>query len=410
MKEAVVTSIVVGTAPWLLNVSRFGMDCNIAPFMASIGALAVYCGYLQSPSGRRNILLTLGAAVLGLVAYSYNVGWMYLPLFVLILSVWMIKKKKITCRELILPACVLFIVVLPILIFAVRSNIPQLNTDIRILWWTSPCLPVGRVKASFISFDGNVFYNIWQNLLNGYHMYVDGTDNLSWNSVGNMGPYYLFTWPFFLVGFITMLRRRQGRDIFILSAEFAMIPIILLVTPNYNHWIFLHFPVLLTIAEGICVLASKVAETDVRRVFLISAAITYTLFAARFCKLYFSTDRFTGWETSAVSVLQSLHTDQYKKVYFDSDNGDFLYFIRFCLPVSPYEYQETRDNPYSKTELGTSDHYANFERVGDSAIEKGSLFIVENSLSGNYAEKLEGKSPVCSFVYVYQQYDVYEYR
>lgn len=409
IKESIVTSIVVGTAPWLLNVSRFGMDCNIAPFMASIGALVVYFGYLQSPSKKRNILLTLGAAILGLVAYSYNVGWMYLPLFVLIFSVRMIKKKKITFKELVLPACVLFIVVLPILIFAVRSNIPQLNKDIRILWWTSPCLPVGRVKASFISFDGNVFYNIWQNLLNGFHMYADGTDNLSWNSVGNMGPYYLFTWPFFLAGFITMIRRKKDSDIFILSAEFAMIPVILLVTPNYNHWIFLHFPVLLTIADGIFIVASKIAEMNVRKVFLISMALTYALFTVRFIDQYFDPVRYTGWETGSVHVLQSLHADQYKKVYFDSDNGEFLYFIRFCLPVSPYEYQETRDNPYSKTELGTTDHYANFERIGNATPENDSLFILENSLAGNYEERLQGKKPIASFIFRYTQYDVYEY-
>lgn len=294
------------------------------------------------------------------------------------------------------------------MIFAIRSNISQLNTDMSILWWTSPSLLVGRVKESFISFDGNIFENIGHNLIEGLIMFLNGTDQLSWNSVGNIGPYYMFVCPFFIMGFITMIRRRRDQDIFVLSALFAMIPIIMIVTPNYNHWIFLHFPVLITIVIGICSILESFSKRQNRCIFLFSIIGTYALFSAWFSYEYFYLNRFTGWETSAVPVVQSLDTKKYDRVYFDSDNGDFLYFIRFCLPISPYEYQKTKDNPYSKTLLGTTKHYDNFEKIGEEkCLKSNSLIILEKYKNESYGELLNTLEPIASFTFSSQQYDVY---
>lgn len=405
--EALLTALVIGTAPYILTLSRWGMDCNIAPFIASIGTITLYLGY--SEQGRKRMATMIpGGILLGLVTYSYNVGWMYIPIFLIILIGWLFVKKKKLFPDIIPAAVSLIIIVIPILIFAIRSNIPSLNTDKKILWWTSPCLLVGRVKASFIDFDGNIILNIFHNLIDGYKMYIDGSDGLSWNSVGNMGPYYMFAAPFFIVGFMVMLKRQRDYDIFILSSLAAMLPIMMVVTPNYNHWIFLHFPVLITIAAGICSIIKQLKQISIRRFFIASIIFTYVLFFTRFTYQYFNLDRYTGWETSAIPVLQSLDTEKYAAVYFVSDSDNFLYFIRFCLPISPYEYQATRDHPYSKTQLGTSDHYANFERIGDTAdIDSNTLFIIENSHAGNYAELLEESTLMTSFMFDSQLYDVY---
>lgn len=129
--------------------------------------------------------------------------------------------------------------------------------------------------------SGRLFsaYNIGHNLIEGLSMFLNGTDQLSWNSVGNIGPYYMFVCPFFIMGFITMIRRRRDQDIFVLSALFAMVPIMMIVTPNYNHWIFLHFPVLITIVIGICSVLESFSKQQNRCIFLFSIIGTYALFS-----------------------------------------------------------------------------------------------------------------------------------
>lgn len=380
-KSALIVAVVIGTSPWLLTVSRWGMDCNIAPFMASIGTLVLFIGYVQLNNKKKKLIIICGTILLGLVAYSYNVGWMYLPCFLIVLLFWLIKLKKINPKELILPMIVLLIVIYPILVFAIRSNIPNLNTDYKIFWWTSPQLLVGRVKASFISFDGNIVKNIFNNLFAGIEMYLKGTDGLPWNSVGNIGPYYMFTFPVFLIGLITMIKRKDIQDIFILSALIGMIPIMMVVTPNYNHWIFLHFPVLLTISVGFVSLISSLANINTRRIFTSAVLVTYVVFSIFFGYQYFKLDRYTGWEISAINTIQSLKTENYSKIYFASDNNDFLYFIRTAIPVSPYKFQKTKDDPYSKVKLKTKDHYLNYERINSSLniSHHNSLLIVESS-------------------------------
>ncbi len=408
LKPALITALVVGSSPYILTVSRWGMDCNIAPFIACLGIIVFYYGYTLKKSKWRIVMNILGGMLLGLVTYSYNVGWMFLPLYLLILFSILLKSKKATLKDLILPIIVILIIEIPIMIFAIRSNIPQLNTDLKILWWTSPSLLVGRVKASFISFDGNVLVNIGKNLIHGLKMYLSGTDSLSWNSVGNIGPYYMFAYPFFIFGFITMMKRRGDFDIFILSALFAMVPIMMIVTPNYNHWIFIHFPVLISIAIGIQATVKGLSSQRNQYIFLSSIVGTYVVFFAWFSYQYFYLDRYSGWETSAIPIVQSLHTKQYKKIYFDSDDGYFLYFIRFCLPISPYEYQETRDNPYSKTLLGTSNHYDNFERIGEGSIMDNSLIIIESCKIENYKDLLSETEEVSRFTFNSQQYSIYQ--
>lgn len=405
--KAVVTAAVVGSAPYILTVSRFGMDCNIAPFMASIGTVVLYAAYKMNRSGKRTVLLIIGGVTLGLVAYSYNVGWMYLPVYLGVLCIWLMIRKRLSLKEILLPASALLITVLPIMIFAIRSNVPALNQDLTILWWTSPQLLVGRVEASFIDLKGNIAVNIWNNLVDGAQMWLNGSDGLSWNSVGNVGPYYMFSLPFFLIGLIVLMLRQSDEAIFILSQLAAMIPIMMVVTPNYNHFIFLHIPVLLTIATGIIGVIEWIAAETYRKVAITAIALTYILSFGWFCNQYFNLGRFTGWEISAIPVLQGLDAEQYTRVYFDSDNDQFLYFVRFCLPVSPYEYQETRDHPYSKTELGTVDHYANFERIG-TTVEEHSLLIIEQSLSGNYEDLIKERTILQQFTFSGQEYDVYQ--
>lgn len=126
--EALLTALVIGTAPYILTLSRWGMDCNIAPFIASIGTITLYLGY--SEQGRKRMATMIpGGILLGLVTYSYNVGWMYIPVFLIILTAWLFIKKKKLFPDIIPAAVSLIVIVIPILIFAIRSNIPSLNTD-----------------------------------------------------------------------------------------------------------------------------------------------------------------------------------------------------------------------------------------------------------------------------------------
>lgn len=406
-KTAFWAALVMATSPWLIVVSRYGMDCNIAPFMAMLGSTIIYYGVKQDQSKRKIGWLTLGFLVLGLVTYSYNVGWIFLPVYLLSLLLFLVLGRKEKLRNLIIPVVALFIEVLPILIFAVRSNIPALNKTVRILFWTSPKLQVGRVNTSFISFNGNIGENILRNLYAGAKMFILGTDKLPWNSVANFGPYYLFTFPFVIWGLIIVFKRRSLVDQFVISQLIGMVLIVLLVTPNYNHWIFLHFANLTLIVIAI------VDVTNRYREFQLALLLTYVISASAFVGAYFYYPRYTGWDVSAMETIKELKPLRYKHVYFTSSDPNFLYGVRTAVPVSPYEFQKTKDNPYSKTKLLTLNNYANFTRLeNNTTVTKDSLLIMQDDTVANYGKQVKGCKKIGSFAvslpYSVIKYEVYK--
>ena len=395
-------ALVVASSPYILDISRFGMDCNVAPFMVASGSALTYLGVTQKKRFVRLIQLTVGFLIIGLTAYSYNVGWMFLPIYLLTLAIFLLTTRKVKITDAILPVTLLIIEIIPIMIFAVRSNIPSLNRTVKILFWTSPELQVGRVGASFIDFKHNLVANMYHNLISGLMQFVNGTDGLSSNSVANFGPYYMFALPFFIWGLFIILKRRATVDYFVISSLVAMIPIMLVVTPNYNHWIFLHFSVLVVIGIGIIDLVNNYGK------FKYALIATYVISMVIYTNQYFTLERYTGFDISALNKITSMNTHRYKKVYFASDSEFFMYALRVAAPVSPYEFQKTKDHPYSKVNLGMDTKYSNFERLSDdSNIVNNSLIILPKEKVSEYDNKLKGRNNIDTFIFDSTEYLIY---
>ena len=104
-----------------------------------------------------------------------------------------------------------------------------------------------------------------------------------------------------------------------------------------------------------------------------------------------------------------MNTSKYNKVYFASDDGAFLYVARVAAPVSPNEFQKTKDNPYSKVNLGMDNKYSNFERLTpDSKISNNSLIILPREKVSEYGKKIKGRRNSNTFRLANVDYLVYE--
>lgn len=403
-KSVFFTMLVIITSPWLLIISRWGMDCNIAPFIFTIGTCLLYLGSINDSIIKQYILYIVGVIIICLTAYAYNVSWLFLPISVLGMATVLIKKKKISLKQLILLATIGIIEVLPIVIFAVRSNIESLNYTKKILFWTSPKLQVGRVDASFINLHDNVLKNIIENLVSGVKMFLNGSDALPWNSIAGYGAYYMFALPFFLIGLIVVCKRRTVYDWFILVALLGMIPSFLLVTPNYNHWMFMHIPTLFIIAIGINSLNINKKAVEV------GIIVTYIFSCFMFIVTYFNSNSYS-WENNSGSVLKSLKAFNFKKVYYISDDPNFVIMVRDFLPISPYEYQKTKDNPYSTKILMSYTNYANFEPlVLGSNLQKKSMLFIEDNKTEQYSGILNKAEYVKTVTIDYRNYNIYYYE
>lgn len=366
-RVAVIGITIFTTAPYIFTLSRFGMDCNASIFLIFIGSLIFYLGMLQKNKYYRIVELTLGMFFIGLTAYSYNVGWIYLPLYVIGILTTVIVRKKVKLKEVTIPLLIMLIEIIPILIFAVRSNISSLNYTIKILFWTSPELLVSRASASMISFNGNIINNIINNVYQGLLMYVKGNDGLSWNSVDNFGPYQMIALPFFLYGLYIVFSKNKLEYSLIKVSIISCIPIVLVVTPNYNHWMFLHIPVLMLVLVGLV----NIKNYDFYKITIAS----YLILGCIFMYQYFNVPRYTGTEISGIEEIRKLETKKYSKVYFISDDANFVGMMRLAVPVSPQRFQATKENPYSKENVVFTEKYNNFERYKGQKLKNCMLIL-----------------------------------
>lgn len=91
-----------------------------------------------------------------------------------------------------------------------------------------------------------------------------------------------------------------------------------------------------------------------------------------------------------MSEVKALHTKNYKKVYFVSNDPSFLYNIRTSLPISPYLYQKTKDHPYSKTILNMETKYDNFEKLQlTDDLKNRSLFLIQQNELTSYHDLID---------------------
>lgn len=357
-KAIFLTTMIFCTSPWLIMVSRFGMDCNVAPFMVLIGTLLLLLSTRLRVGGTKLIIGLLGTFILGLTAYSYNVGWMYLLIFIPSVFLLLYLSKNISIKELLLYIPILFIELVPIMIFAIRSNISGLNKTTHIFIWTYPKLLRSRSSESMISFDGNILHSIAKNVLDGIHMFLNNSDGFSWNSIPGIGAYYPIMLPFLMIGILVSLHRRNLVDKLLMLGFVSATPIILIVTPNYNHWIFIHFIVLSFIAVGI-------NEIFINKKVQLAIILSYGILFLNFSSIYFNQHNISvyQYDVDVAKKVKKLGIDKYKKVYFDTTDIHFLVMIRDLVPVSPYRYQMTKNNPNSKKYLEVTSKFENYQMI-----------------------------------------------
>lgn len=376
---------VIASSPWLLTTSRWGMDCNISPFPIMIGFCCIILATNKSNHDlSQSVLYLFGALALGLTAYSYNVSWLYLPILVPLTFLLLLFNKKINLKQTLIAVFAILFEVLPITIFVFRSNITALNHTIKILFWTSPRLPVGRVKDSFIDIHHDFLKHVVINIGQFIKMLLTGSDTLPWNSIPGFGAYYLFVLPFFLIGLIEILKIRSFLNEFILAMLIATIPAILFIHPNFNHLMFIHFPILLIISIGIIRLIPN-DNKDVLCGLLLSYLIMFVLFSNQ----YFDKTRYftTGWSVSTTQTIKDIKLNKYKKIYFASNSDLFLVSIRNMMltPVSPDQFQKTKEHPYQVADY-PKEKFLNFQKITpDLQLKTNSLILIDQNLLSAYA-------------------------
>ncbi|MCM1342892.1 MAG: glycosyltransferase family 39 protein [Muribaculaceae bacterium] len=276
-KAALCALFLLAISPWHIGMSRWGMDCNMAPGFMIFG-LYFFVRGLED-----NKYLMLSALMYGLSLYCYATIWPIVPLVVLLQLIYGLACRKIRFdRYLLLSGLILGVLAMPLLLFLLVNM--DVIGEIRLPFLSIPRLVV--MRGSEVSFSGlpEKARRLWSIL-------KFQSDDMPWNATGKYGIYHAGTLSFFVLGLFycvktsveKMRRSEEAPELLLLIQTGGGVLLGLLVYTNINRNNILFIPMMIVAALGICYLCSLI---DLR--YLILPAAFYLCMFIGFERYYFT--------------------------------------------------------------------------------------------------------------------------
>lgn len=369
--------------PWHIMKSRWALDCNICPDLVLIGLCLIMLGYYSTIVKRRTIYYLAANIFFALSAYSYAVSWFMLPLFCIGIFIYLLRKKKISYMQLGMCFISIAIIALPLVLFAINhfTNGGQYSFGP----FTIPELIEDRhLKTTLIGRE-DILTEIYIYFKRAGMLLGWGADGLIWNSMSMWGQYYNPLGILFIIYyFYSLIKERKTSviDALFLIWLISMLPTLILVGANANHWNLLWFPLIYFCARGIYLFINKYkkAKYVVAALFICS----FILFSYEYFDYYKYKNKdvyynFAGFTQGMEEPVDYLKDRDFDKVYYMntkySISGNNCYIVLFYNPISPYTFdksKEVKDN----TVIGYLNNY--FYKPVVIEPESGTAYLIPN--------------------------------
>lgn len=156
---------------------------------------------------RKKWMLYLSMVFFALCCYSYGVADYSVPLFLLAAAIWLLKRKLIHVRELIICFCIFTVLALP----------EYLSMLLTMLGRESIETPIFTIPSFPQSFRGNDILltnfsrgQLWRNIVSTVTVVWGNGDKSATNTIVRFGPVYYLTIVFFCIGLAVMTVRLRG--------------------------------------------------------------------------------------------------------------------------------------------------------------------------------------------------------
>lgn len=320
-------------SPWHIMMSRWALDSNLLPFTFLAGT------YCISRAKQHSGWLIIASIIFALTFYAYGTAYVITPLFLLLISPYVIfsvhHKRKIFAISL----AVFLIIAAPIIYYVLcnQFNLPEIITP----FFSIPRLP-GPARFQTVSslFHGNALREIGNNFWNTLHLLINGSDGLIWNSFGAYG--YMYTPALFLcvLGVLVVLIRRQWKQplyFYFLLWLFSAFVLALLQPVNINRINIIFLPLIFFVACGIRALSQT-------KEILIGFLLLFSVFFAHFTINYFQSYNTEAGGAFFASFGEAIHFAAQKThgniCVTDHVNMPYI-FVLFYEKIDPKKFYET---------------------------------------------------------------------
>lgn len=350
-RGALISTLIFAIAPWHIMMSRWALECNLFPSVFIIATYFLVRGFEKQWFYVPSLLFY------SLSLYAYGTSYMIVPVFVVIMAIYLIVHKKITWKMLSVCAAVFIIVAIPIILFMAVNMLGMPEIDLGFM--SVPKLISGRYNTTVTVLSGNFFENVGKNLSAFLKIVFSQNDGLIWNAISGFGTIYIFSLPFMLLGIIVFFvgawkRRKSFSPDFILVAMTAsMLVLAIMSSLNINRANFIFIPLTFFTAYGVLFVIKNIKQS------LIPVLAVYLVAFACF-GIYYFTDYQPqiGYHFSYGYEDAIKYTDSHSSGNIYSTNTINAPYIKtmFYLKTDPQVFLDTVDypNPDSQCRLVNS--------------------------------------------------------
>lgn len=322
--------------PYFFMMTGISFDCDL------IIPVFILCMYLMEKciqKGTTRWYVGLGICI-GLLSYSYIIGILMVPLFLLV-HFFTDKNKK----EFFLEVVITFIVNLPIgyFILTLLGIAPAIKTSFFTI------APVSQQRLQDLGFSFDNLYRL------KYCIITDPSFDFAGSS--HFGTIYQISVLFLIIALIYLLRNYKENKRFFLYLGIAVIPLLLIKeATSYNYTVLYYFLLALT-AAGIALLFHQYKTLGVITI------AGYLIFFLMFCQEYFTTNLFIYSDDALIPVISKTETEQ--QIILDT-TGVILpeCYIGLALEANPKEIQyDNSSNAISFGNIHFNDytHYKDYD-------------------------------------------------
>ncbi|MGN0346722.1 MAG: ArnT family glycosyltransferase [Lachnospiraceae bacterium] len=343
-KMATLSLALLVFSPWHIMMSRWGLESNLAPAFLIFGLWAMVKSFKNT---KYYILMFL---FFGIGLYSYALLWIFVPLLLVVQTIYGKKTGKMHIDRYYFMGLLLFLLTaLPLFLFVL------VNLDF---------LP--EIRSNFISiprlynFRGDEIggKSIFSNLYALYCVLIYQNDGILSNSAGNFGLYYRWTLPLQLLGLLRTLtlagrankEKRFCAEMFFLLYGACAFFLGCIINANVNRINCIHIFMIILLAEGFLFTAEHLPEW-VNRALGVAVLVSFVGFISYYCSDYkesFNDAYYDGIE-EAVEYAMNMGKD-----ICVNENISYS-VIMYCSGVSSENYWDSVSyEPFSSGNLAVT--------------------------------------------------------
>lgn len=216
-RVSLIALFICSVNPWHFVQSRYGIDCNVFPHLF-IAGIFFFIHFIKT---KKYQFLYIGTLTMALSLYSYMIAVYSVPLFMLMLFIYLITKSNINLRTFILNVLLFVSIASPMIVF-VFANLLKIPNNITVGKITIPSLSLSDRTGDILFMSPDIVSQLFNNAISLFKNIFLQVDSWPWDTVEHYGTMYHAMASVIFVGIILLIlsflkKNNESYDFVLLS-------------------------------------------------------------------------------------------------------------------------------------------------------------------------------------------------